>query len=131
MKILSRALDEVEARCAVDVSFRHFLRANNICERLFSRCKLLMTDNRKLMDPSTEVLIMLRTNKDIWDERDMEWILSNPRFFDAIDQDSAENDAEDDEDELTSISAISYQETRRVRQRTGAHGWQSLSSLSR
>ena len=31
----------------------------------------------------------------------------------------------------TSISAISYQETRRVRQRTGAHGWQSLSSLSR
>ena len=94
-----------------------------------------MTDNRKLMDLSTlEVLIMLRTNKDIWDERDMEWILSNPRFFDAIDQDSAENDAEDDEDEVTSISAISYQETqetRRVRQRTGAHGWQSLSSLSR
>ena len=91
-----------------------------------------MTDNRKLMDPSTlEVLIMLRTNKDVWDERDMEWILSNPRFFDAIDQDSAENDAEDDEDEVTSISAISYQETRRVRQRTGAHGWQSLSSLSR
>ena len=91
-----------------------------------------MTDNRKLMDPSTlEVLIMLRTNKDLWDERDMEWILSNPRFFDAIDQDSAENDAEDDEDEVTSISAISYQETRSVRQRTGAHGWQSLSSLSR
>ena len=91
-----------------------------------------MTDNRKLMDPSTlEVLIMLRTNKDIWDERDMEWILCNPRFFDAIDQDSAESDAEDDEDELTSISAISHQETRRVRQRTGAHGWQSLSSLSR
>ena len=129
---LSRALDEVEARYAVDVSFRHFLRVNNICERLFSRCKLLMTDNRKLMDPSTlEVLIMLRTNKDLWDERDMEWILNNPRFFDAIDQDSAENDAEDDEDEVTSISAISYQETRRVRQRTGAHGWQSLSSLSR
>ena len=67
----------------------------------------------------------------MWDERDMEWILSNPRFFDAIDQDSAENDAEDDEDELTSISAISYQETRSVRQRTDAHGWQSLSSLSR
>ena len=44
---------------------------------------------------------------------------------------SHHNDAEDDEDELTSISAISYQETRRARQRTGAHGWQSLSSLSR
>ena len=67
----------------------------------------------------------------MWDERDMEWILSNPRFFDAIDQDGAENDAEDDEDEMTSISAISHQETRRVRQRTGAHDWQSLSSLSR
>ena len=129
-------VDEL-ARITVDVSFRHFLRVNNICERLFSRCKLLMTDNRKLMDPSTlEVLIMLRTNKDLWDERDMEWILSNPRFFDAIDQDAidqdgAENDAEDDEDEMTSISAISHQETRRVRQRTGARDWQSLTSLSR
>ena len=69
-------------RYGVNLSFRHFLRLNNICERLFSRCKLIMTDNRKLMDPSTlEVLIMLRMNKDLWDERDMEWILSNPRFF--------------------------------------------------
>ena len=91
-----------------------------------------MTDNRKLMDPSTlEALAMLWTSKDAWDERDMEWMLSSLRFFDAIDQDSAESDAEDDEDELTSISATSRQETRRARQRAGAHGWQSLSSLSR
>jgi hypothetical protein len=89
-----------------------------------------MTDSRKLMDPSTlEVLVMLRTNIDLWDERDMEWILVNSRYFDATDGDSVENGAEDDE--VTSVSAISFQETRNVRQRTGAHGWQSLSSLSR
>ena len=57
----------------------------------------------------------------LWDERDMERILSNPHFFDAIDVDSAENDAEDDE--VTSTSAISSQETRSVRHRAGAHGW--------
>jgi hypothetical protein len=32
-----------------------------------------MTDNRKSMDPSTlETIIMLRMNKDLWDERDVE-----------------------------------------------------------
>ena len=94
---LSRALDEVEVWYGVDVSFRRFLRVN-ICERLFSRCKLIMTYNRKLIDLSTlEVLIMLRTNKDLWDEKDMEWILSNPVFFNTVDKDNAENDAEDDE----------------------------------
>lgn len=35
-----------------------------------------MTDNRKSMDPSTlETIIMLRMNKDLWDERDVEAII--------------------------------------------------------
>ena len=125
---LSRALDNVEARYGADVSFRHLLRVNNICERLFSRCKLIMTDNRKLMDPSTlEILIMLRMNKDLWDERDMEWILCNPRFFDEFAH-------EDDEiDDMTSLSAVSSTDGgRNVRQRTStAHGWQPPSASSR
>ena len=40
----------------------------HVCKRLlFSRTKLVMTDHRKLMDPSTlETLIMLRMNKELW-----------------------------------------------------------------
>ena len=35
-----------------------------------------MIDNRKSMDPSTlETIIMLRMNKDLWDERDVEAII--------------------------------------------------------
>ena len=126
---LSRALDEVEARYGADVSFRHFLRVNNICERLFSRCKLIMTDNRKLMDPSTlEILIMLRMNKDLWDERDWSgFFATRSRFFDEFAH-------EDDEiDDMTSLSAVSSTDGgRNVRQRTStAHGWQPPSASSR
>jgi hypothetical protein len=42
-----------------------------------------MTPNRKHMDPSTlELLIMLRTNKDLWDERDLERILRGDNLTD-------------------------------------------------
>ena len=62
-------------------SIRHLLRCNNICERLFSRTKLIMTDNRKSMDPSTlETIIMLRMNKDLWDERDVEAIIHKEKL---------------------------------------------------
>ena len=62
-------------------SIRHLLRCNNICERLFSRTKLIMTDNRKSMDPSTlETIIMLRMNKDLWDERDVEAIIREEKL---------------------------------------------------
>ena len=36
--------------------------------RLFSRAKLVMTDQRRSMDPSTlEAILLLRYNHDIWD----------------------------------------------------------------
>ena len=132
---LSKALDQVEARYGGDVSFHHFLRVNNICEQLFSRCKLIMTDNRKLMDPSTlETLIMLRMNKDLWDERDVEWILCNSRFFYEDNEDIALG-GDHQPDDVTSLSSISSNDRgRNVRQRTStAHGWQppSASSSSR
>ena len=41
---------------------------SNVVERLFSRAKLVMTDQRRSMDPSTlEAILMLRYNHDIWD----------------------------------------------------------------
>ena len=40
-----------------------------------------MTDNRKSMDPSTlETIIMLRMNKDLWDERDVEAIIHEEKL---------------------------------------------------
>ena len=89
---------------------RHILRVNNICERLFSGTKRIMTDSRRHMDPSTlESLIMLRTNKDMWDERDVQWAIDNPGYFDeSSDSDSSQEDMQEEPDLLNRV----------VRQRT-------------
>ena len=56
-----------------------------IIMRLFSGTKRMMTDSRKHMDPSTlQTIIMLRTNNDLWDERDIQWAIDNPRHFEEI-----------------------------------------------
>ena len=40
---------------------------SNVCERLFSRAKLVMGPHRRLMDPSTlEAFSILRMNKEHW-----------------------------------------------------------------
>ena len=50
---------------------------SNIVERLFSRCGLIMRPHRRLMDPSTlEMLVMLRFNRDLWDERDVDTVIA-------------------------------------------------------
>jgi hypothetical protein len=42
------------------------------------------------MDLSTlETLVMLRAKKELWDERDIEWILSNPQDFHVVDEETA------------------------------------------
>jgi len=52
---------------------RHLSPTSNIVERLFSNAKLIMTDQRRKMDPSTlETILMLKLNKDLWDARDIE-----------------------------------------------------------
>ena len=44
---------------------RHLSPTSNIVERLFSNSKLIMTDQRQKMDPSTlETILMLKLNKD-------------------------------------------------------------------
>jgi len=65
----------------------HISPTSNIVERLFSRCGLIMRPHRRLMDPSTlEMLVMLRFNRDLWDERDVDTILS--RNYDVSRRDS-------------------------------------------
>ncbi len=50
------------------INLNHILATSNICERLFSRCSLIMTPMRSNMDPSSmELLIFLRENKHLWD----------------------------------------------------------------
>ena len=60
----------------------HISPTSNIVERLFSRCGIIMRPHRRLMDPSTlEMLVMLRFNRSLWGERDVDLIMS--RNFDS------------------------------------------------
>jgi hypothetical protein len=78
---------------------RHILRVNNICERLFSGTKRIMTDSRRHMDPSTlESLIMLRTNKDMWDERDIQWAKDNPGYFEGTSNSDSTQEMQEEPD---------------------------------
>jgi hypothetical protein len=54
-------------------SMDHISATSNIVESLFSRCRIIMGSQRRLMDPSTlEMLIMPRINKDLWDAREVD-----------------------------------------------------------
>ena len=65
----------------------HISPTSNIVERLFSRCGLIMRPHRRLMDPSTlEMLVMLRFNRDLWDERDVDTVIA--RNYDVTRRDS-------------------------------------------
>jgi hypothetical protein len=78
--------------------------------RLFSGTKR-MTDSRKHMDPSTlQTVIMLRTNNDLWDERDIQWAIDNPRHFEeTADSDSIQEEMQEE---------TNAQLNRLIRQRT-------------
>ena len=54
----------------------HVSPTSNICERAFSRAKLIMTAQRRCMDPSTlDGLLFLRYNKDLWAVADIAIIM--------------------------------------------------------
>jgi hypothetical protein len=57
-----------------------------------------MTDSRKHRDSATlRTLIMLRTNIDLWEERDIHWAIDNPRHFeDASDSDSIQGEMQEE-----------------------------------
>ena len=55
----------------VDTS--HVSATSVIVEQLFSRCGIIMRPHRRLMDPYTlELLVMLRFNRDLWNEEEVE-----------------------------------------------------------
>jgi hypothetical protein len=53
-------------------STEHVSAMSNICERLFSLAKLIMTHLRKSMDPETlNMLLFLKANKTLWNEKNI------------------------------------------------------------
>ena len=67
----------------------HVCSNSNICERLFSGDKLVMSDQRKCMDPTTlETVTVLDENSDLWDARDVqEFALAAKRNGELQDED--------------------------------------------
>ena len=57
-------------------SLNHLSPTSNIVDRLFSRAKLFMTDQRKLMAPyRLGILLFLRSNKSLWSSSTLDDIL--------------------------------------------------------
>ena len=58
---------------------QHISPTSNVCERLFSRAKLIMRPHRKMMTPyHLDMLIFLRSNKELWDATTVEECLKDP-----------------------------------------------------
>lgn len=73
------AIDDTEARKRQRMfmskyrSMKHISPTSNVCERIFSRAKLIMRPHRKHMSPfHLEMLIFLRCNKVLWDATTVE-----------------------------------------------------------
>ena len=86
-------------------SVAHVASNNNKCERLFSGTKLVMTDQRKCMDPSTlEMVTMLDENSDLWDAADIQEIALNWKRDGVIQEpeavEIAEYQSDDDDDDF-------------------------------
>ena len=59
-------------------STAHVAATSVIAERLFSRCGIIMRPHRRLMDPSTlEMLVLIRFNKDLWDEQELDILIKS------------------------------------------------------
>ena len=136
---MSEVFDDVEAQieqseARLDAGSirptKHIIRVNNCCERLLSATKRIMTDSRKHMDPSTlETLIMLRMNKDLWDVRDVQWIIDHPSHFDETagsEDEAGANHSDDSDDEnvnsaptLSTTSATTSSSSSSSSSRTG------------
>ena len=78
-------------------------------------------------------------NSEFWDERDMEWILCSPRFFDSDDDDQAlgvrrPRDEDNDDDDVHSITSSSQLTSSthgdQRRQRTACLFFKWLASLA-
>jgi len=62
-------------------STRHVISQSNLCERLFSLAKLIMSDRRKSMHPKTlNNVLLLRANRHLWNGR---LIYTDSRHFEC------------------------------------------------
>ena len=83
---------------------KHVSPTSNICERLFSRAKLIMSATRKNMNPDTlNMLLFLRANRHLWTNPSIIQKILNDRkvagLVDDDNKDEAEDDTRDDSDE--------------------------------
>ncbi len=58
---------------------QHIAPTSNVCERLFSRAKLIMRPHRKMMSPyHLDMLFFLRCYKELWNATTVEECLKDP-----------------------------------------------------
>jgi hypothetical protein len=97
-RVLSVALQDKRQR--TDTSkYRttiHVLPQSNICERLFSHAKIIMSDRRKHMKPQTlNDVLLLKASQQYWSPELIQEIL-NLNAGDEEDKDEEENDSDYD-----------------------------------
>ena len=101
-----RVVAVADDRC---VSTIHVLSQSNLCERLFSLAKLVMTDRRQSMRPSTlNNLLILKLNHKFWTVSDIHNLLNTiaeegEPDIEMSDDEEDKDESEDEEDEDEAI----------------------------
>ena len=106
--IIAETHREKRRRLEVDaeyVSTVHVLSQSNLCERLFSLAKLILSDRRQSMHPSTfNNLLLLKLNHKLWSVVDIQMLLNSigagePNVELSDDEDDVEKGLEDENEE--------------------------------
>jgi len=83
---------------AIYRSLAHVCPTSVMVERLFSDAKHIMTDIRRHMDPSTlDMLLILKHNKDLWNAKTIDDILSRDELISSSTRKHANSDNGDSE----------------------------------
>jgi len=83
---------------------KHVSPTTNICERLFSKAKLVMTALRKKMHPSSlNMILFLKANRHFWPNAFLIQKILNDRKLAGFDDDEADDLAEDDQEDEDDI----------------------------
>ena len=101
LDMLTNYLETPKKRLREDNSeyrpLKHVSPTSNICERLFSRAKLLMSATRKKMNPdSLNMLLFLKANRKLWLNSTIIQNILNERNKEGFDDDDNDDEAEDE-----------------------------------
>jgi len=78
------------------VATGHVLSQSNLCERLFSLAKLVLSDRRQSMHPSTlNNLLLLKTNRHLWSVVDIQTVIGEANHSDGEPDIELSDDEED------------------------------------